>query len=116
MGKHRRTLMMTRFERYLGPQLIKSPAYLTSVCNVGISLVMSFTGEQWYLSSKGCLGHLLHVQKHAIYETITANDLDGSEKKFMNIFFKEDIKPSVIGRIMECLRNQKDKCGRLHSM
>ena len=34
----------------------------------------------------------------------------------MNILFKEDMKPSVIGRVMECLRAQKGKCGRFRSM
>ena len=74
---------------------------------------MSFTTNDWYLLSKGCLDHILHVQKHAIYETITAKDLDDSKQKLMNIMFQEEMSPSVIGRVMESLRNQKGKVGRL---
>ena len=83
-------------------------------CNVLISLLMSFTSNDWYLSSKGCLDHILHVQKYAIYENITTNDLDESEK-LMNIIFQGDMSLSVIGRTMDSFRSQKGKCGRLRS-
>ena len=43
------------------------------------------------------------------YETITEKGLDESEMKLMNILFKEEMKPSVIGWITECLCDQKDK-------
>ena len=32
-------------------------------CNVVLSLVMSFTTNNWYLWSKGCLDYILHAQK-----------------------------------------------------
>ena len=43
---------------------------LSDKFNVVISLVVGFTGNDWYLLPKGCLDQILHVQKHTIYETI----------------------------------------------
>ena len=74
---------------------------------------MSFASKDWYLSSKGCLDHILHDQKHADYETITPSEFDNSEHKLMNLMFEEELSPNVIGRVMECLRTQKGKVGRL---
>ena len=74
---------------------------------------MSFANKDWYLSSKGCLDHILHVQKHAASETIHPNEFDDSEHKLMNLMFEEELSPNVIGRVMECLRTQKGKVGRL---
>ena len=49
------------------------------------------------------------------YETITKKGLDESEMNLMNILFREEMKPSVIGRITECLCDQKDKRRRFYS-
>ena len=68
---------------------------------------MSHATNEWYLSSKGCLDHILHVQKHAVYQTITPNEFDDSEQKLLNLMFEEELTPSAIGRVMESLRIQK---------
>ena len=89
--------------------------YYSGKCSVSVSLVMCACSGHWYLSSKGNLNHILHVQKHAVYESITTKDLDVSEINLMNILFREEMNPSVIGRVMECLREQKGQRGRFRS-
>ena len=74
---------------------------------------MSFANKDWYLFSKGCLDHILHVKKHADYETITPSEFDDSEHKLMNLMFEEELSQNVIGRVMESLRIQKGKVRRL---
>ena len=98
---------------HLRRTVARQPTCSKNKCKVVLSLLMSYATNEWYLSSKGCLDHILHVQKHAVYQTITPNDFDDSEQKLLNLMFKEDLTPSVIGRVMESLRIQKGKVGQL---
>ena len=84
-------------------------------CTVVVTLLMCLLTGEWYLSNKGNLEHILHVQRHAIYEPISEKDLDESETNLMNIMFRQEMKPSVIGRIMDSLREQKGLHGRFRS-
>ena len=110
-GKSRKHIQDT--SRHLPRTTARQPTCSNAKCKVVVSLLMSFANNEWYLSSKGCLDHILHVQKHADYETITPSAFDDSEHKLMNLMFEEELSPNVIGRVMECLRTQKGKVGRL---
>lgn len=72
----------------------------SNTCTVVVTLLMCLVVGQWCLFNKGNLNHILHVQKQAVYDTITENGLDESETNLMNILFREEMKPSVIGRIV----------------
>ena len=48
-------------------------------CTVGLTILMCVITNHWFLSNKGNLDHILRVQKHAVYESITAKYLNESE-------------------------------------
>ena len=82
-------------------------------CSVFVTLIMCVFTGYWYLSSNGHLDHILHVQKHAMYQRISEKHLDASETNLVNILYSNQVKASIIGRIMESLRSQKGRTGRL---
>ena len=84
-----------------------------SKCFVFVTLIMCDITGHWYLSSHGHLDHILYVQKHAVYQKISEQHLDATETNLMNIMYSNQVKAVIIGRIMEALRSQKGRTGRL---
>ena len=82
-------------------------------CFVFVTLIMCVITGHWYLSSHGHLDHILHVQKHAVYQKISEKHLDATETNLMNIMYSNQVKAAIIGRIMEAVRSQKGRTGRL---
>ena len=101
--------------RHLPRTTAHQVTYLNDKCNVVISLVMSFTTNDWYLSCRRIALTTSSMFKNMPYMRLSQRNLDDSKQKLMIIVFQEEMSPSVIGRVMESLRNQKatlDDCVR----